>query len=157
MRKYLSTTFYFRLQYLYLELNKLQNVTKIPFFWLVTLWYPGGDIDKIYILSKSRGLVAAKPFLRRKKKQKKKKTFFPFLYCFFFFTFQDENSQKERYGNERRYKFYFFFLFGNFLLKCEKKQWKGKMIFFSKRAGGIGLCSYKPLWSRHSGLKQLLS
>ena len=37
----------------------MQNVTKIPFFWL---WYPGGDIDQIYILSKSQGLVAAKPY-----------------------------------------------------------------------------------------------
>ena len=34
----------------------MQNVTKILFLWLVTLWYPGGDIDKIYILSKSQGL-----------------------------------------------------------------------------------------------------
>jgi hypothetical protein len=33
------------------------------------------------------------------------------------------------------------------------KTMKGKTIFFSKRAGGIGLCSYKPLWSRHSGSK----
>ena len=40
----------------------MQNVTKIPFFWLVTLWYPGGNIDKIYILSKSQGLVVAKPY-----------------------------------------------------------------------------------------------
>jgi hypothetical protein len=40
----------------------MQNVTKILFFWLVTLWYPGGDIDKIYILSISEGLVAAKPY-----------------------------------------------------------------------------------------------
>jgi hypothetical protein len=42
-----------------------------------------------------------------------------------FSTFQDENSQKERY-NERRYKFYFFFLFGNFLLKCEKNNERDK-------------------------------
>ena len=101
----------------------MQNVTKIPFFWLVTLWYPGGDIDKIYILSKSRGFVAAKPFL--KKKQTKKTTFFPFLY--FFFTFQDENSQKERYGNERRYKF---------SSKMWKKTMKGKNDFFFKKGRG---------------------
>jgi hypothetical protein len=105
----------------------MQNITKIPSFWLVTLWYPGGDIDKKYILSKSQGLVAANPY--PPPLFEKKPIVFLFFF-FFFFTFQDENSQKERY-NERRYKFYFFFLFGNFPLKCEKKQWKGKMIFFS--------------------------
>jgi hypothetical protein len=78
-----------------------------------------GDIDKIYIhvLSKSQGLVAAKPYPTL---FERKKHFVPF-YFVFIFTFQDVNSQKERY-NERRYRFYFFFLFGNFLLKCEKKQ-----------------------------------
>ena len=53
--------------YLYLELN--QNVTKIPFFWLVTLWYPGGDIDKIYI----RCIVEITGACSRKTKIPKKK------------------------------------------------------------------------------------
>jgi hypothetical protein len=35
-------------------------IRNIPFFLLVTFWYPGEDIDKIYIFSKSQGLVAAK-------------------------------------------------------------------------------------------------
>jgi hypothetical protein len=64
---------------------------------------PGGNIDKIYILSKSQGLVAAKlpPFFG------KKPTFIHFLYCFLF-TFQDENSQKERYGVDMWLTFFFF-------------------------------------------------
>jgi hypothetical protein len=109
----------------------MQNATKIPFFWPVTLSYPGGDIDKIYILSKLQGLVATKPY--PPPFFEKKTTFFPFIYCFFF-TFQDENSQKERY--ERRYKFDFFFLFGNFLLKCEKSNEREKWFFFSKKGRG---------------------
>jgi hypothetical protein len=110
----------------------MQNVTKIPFFWLVTLWYPGGNIDKIYILTKSQGLVVAKPyypppFLRRKN--------IISLFILFFFYISRRKLHNERY-NERRYKFYFFSLFRNFLLKCEKKQWKGKMIFFFKKGRG---------------------
>ena len=73
----------------------------------------------------------------------KKPNIFSLFILFFFFTFQDENSQKERYI-ERRYKFYFFFLFGNFLLKCENNNEREKWFVFPKREGGIGLCSYKP-------------
>ena len=61
----------------------MQNVTKIPFFWLVTLWYPGGDIDRIYIyiveITGACGCKALPPPLFEKK------MFFPFLYCFFHF------------------------------------------------------------------------
>ena len=61
----------------------VQNVTKITFLWLVTLWYPGGDIDKIYILSKSQGLVAAKPY----PPPLLEKTPIFSLFIFFFFSF----------------------------------------------------------------------
>jgi hypothetical protein len=44
--------------------------------------------------------------------------------------FQYEYSQKERY-NEKRYKFYFFFLFGNFLKNNEREN----NFFFKKGRG----------------------
>jgi hypothetical protein len=55
----------------------------------------------------------------------------------------DENSQKERY-NEKRYKFYFYFLFGNFLLKCDKNNERENNFFFKKGRG----YRLQPLWFR---------
>ena len=95
----------------------MQNVTKIPFSDLSPFDIREGISIKYLYCRNHRGLLPQSPtphpFL------KKNPHFFPFY--IFFSTFQDENSQNERY-NERRYKFYFFFLFGNFLLRCEKNQ-----------------------------------
>jgi hypothetical protein len=50
------------------------------------------DTVKIYILSKSQGLVATKPYPHP---FLKKKTFFPFLYCFFFLHFKTKIPKKK--------------------------------------------------------------
>jgi hypothetical protein len=57
-------------------------------------------------LSKSQGLVAAKPYTPPL--FEKNNIFSLFTLFFFFFTFQDENSQKERYGVDMWLAFFFF-------------------------------------------------
>ena len=124
----------------------MQNVTKIPFFSLVTLWYPGGDINTIYILSKSQGLVAAKPYPPT---PFWKKTNIFSLFILFCFTFQDENSQSIltlviRYLGGRRGNNHTFY--GDVPLKDSLIDWMGFNATFSSNSAFLNKNEHSFTW-----------
>jgi hypothetical protein len=91
---------------------KMEICTEIPSLPVALL-----ILDNIYILSKSLF--------------EEKKHVFPF-YIVFLLHFKKKIPKKKdiKRGD---INFLFFFLFGNFLLKCEKKTMKGKNDFFFKK------------------------